>query len=217
MSLTSPYENYLRRIHRYETPKKEVEVNEAISVSLNSRQVKRVLAEKIRTVANRLEEVYVVVKASENEYSSPQAVLPGKGEDPYSRRQEKIAKSQEAEIKKLIGEVEAFEASINKCISALYKAETIKESVVNESINTDDSELNAHTSKMKSKYKSDPELSKFLRNVDKTVKKGGSNSELYGHIKTLMNLMTARGQKPTPEQEKMFAKLSGQMEKTKKK
>lgn len=119
MSILSPYEQYRKNIIRYDKPKKEI--NEAISVSLNTRQVKRHLADKLRQLASNIENMYVAVKDSESEYGNMGPTVAGGNE--YQVKQEKIAKAHEAEIKKLMTEIDAFEAKIKGCCDSLINAE----------------------------------------------------------------------------------------------
>jgi len=123
MSILSPYEQYLKNINRYEKPKKQI--NEAIAVSLNTRQVKRILADKLRVLAATIENMYVAVRDSESEYgdvlSANPSVIGGPSE--YQKKQEKIAKAHEAEIKSLMSDIDAFEAKIKGCCDSLIKAE----------------------------------------------------------------------------------------------
>lgn len=121
MSILSPYEVYKRNIIDHKS--KKPLLTEAISVSMNNRQAKRAIAEKIRTIANCLENTYVTVPQNEDDYPYPDMAQPV---GDYEKHQIKVAKAHEAEIKSLMKEVDAFEAKIKKCCESLRKAEQQK-------------------------------------------------------------------------------------------
>lgn len=217
MSILSPYEQYKRNIIKHETSSdKKEEINEEINVSLNTHDTKRILADKLRKIAENIEFCYVYVDRKEDgsSYGAPSL------DDKYEKRHNKIAAAHQAEIKKLMSTVNQFKKDVDACLQNLNKAKNIKEETKSDDtiLESKDIDLNAHMQKMIKNTGSDKELNDYLINLQKslTSKSGQTKKELSGHIEGLMGIMRARGQNPLPRQEKAYAKIKKQLDKSNK-
>jgi len=93
------------------------QLDEAAKVSLNNRELKTHLAQKVRECATSIDHVYPTISDDEDPYmDAPFAV----GE--YGKKREKAAKQHEAELKRLASEVDKFKAAVMSCKKRIAEA-----------------------------------------------------------------------------------------------
>jgi hypothetical protein len=97
-----------------------VELDEAITAELTASQLKRLLAERMRILADQIDGIYVRTLATDRPENNGTEATSSPSN--YAKHDTKIAKMHEDEIKNLMHDVIKFEKTIAKCIKSINKA-----------------------------------------------------------------------------------------------